>query len=323
MIAPLAKLIDWLSIQENFMRMPFVQGHDLRLEEAIRFLKGPNFIPLENQAAQIEFQSESGEFHFPTPQPSGSAEIDVVYGRLYRCPGRRQERPTIILLHAGRDFKGYHFRFPMIAARCNEAGINVATLVSPNDLQRRPRHPPESGVQDYLQKAKTTSQAVAEIRALVGWLLGEGCPAVSLWGFSAGGWLAGLTACHDSRLACAILTVFRSRMNCFPRQRIIWHRVREELERQHAAMDKLDVTPWNLIQARPVIPKENILLMEGLHDLKVPTESIEELWRAWKQPDIWRLPQGHLSCLRNAPSLTNRVLDWLTPRLEAGRKNNL
>ena len=305
------------------MRMPSVQGHDLRLEEAIRFLKGPNFIPLESQAAQIEFQSKSGKFHFPTPQPSGSAEIDVVYGRLYRCPGRRQERPAIILLHAGRDFKGYHFRFPMIAARCNEAGINVATLMSPNDLQRRPRHPPESGVQDYLQKAKTISQAVAEIRALVGWLLGEGCPAVSLWGFSAGGWLAGLTACHDSRLACAILTVFRSRMNCFPRHRILWHRVREELERQHAAMDKLDVTPWNLVRAHPMIPKENILLMEGLHDLKVPTESIEELWRAWKQPDIWRLPHGHLSCLRNAPSLTNRVLDWLTPRLEAGRKNNV
>ena len=43
MIAPLAKLIDWLTIQEHFMRLVSFNGRDLRLEEAIQFATGPNF----------------------------------------------------------------------------------------------------------------------------------------------------------------------------------------------------------------------------------------------------------------------------------------
>ena len=36
------------------------------------------------------------------------------------------------------------------------------------------------------------AQNVAEIRALTGWLLDEGCPSVGLLGFSFGGWACGI-----------------------------------------------------------------------------------------------------------------------------------
>src|SRR5262245_31008973 len=46
MIAPLAKLMDWSSVQAAALMMP---ANDLnsKLEEAIQFLKGPDFIPAE------------------------------------------------------------------------------------------------------------------------------------------------------------------------------------------------------------------------------------------------------------------------------------
>jgi hypothetical protein len=106
MIAPLAKFIDWLAIQVLAILLPRFNARNPRLEEAIQLLKGPDFIPAESQPAQVEFNAgQSGlHFHFPTPRPGGYAENNIVYGRLYRCTKRWQERPVIILLHGGGGF---------------------------------------------------------------------------------------------------------------------------------------------------------------------------------------------------------------------------
>ena len=72
----------------------------------------------------------------------------------------------------------------------------------------------------------------------------------------------------------------------------------------------------NLTLSQPVIPKENILLIQGRYDLLVEAEQTEELWQKWKQPEIWRLPHGHISWM-GVPGLTGRVLHWLSPRLNA------
>lgn len=61
MLAPLARFIDWLSIQMWFTRMPHADERSQRLEEALQFLKGPDFIPAESQPAQVEFR---GPVHF-------------------------------------------------------------------------------------------------------------------------------------------------------------------------------------------------------------------------------------------------------------------
>jgi len=285
-----------------------------KLEEALEFLNGPDFIPAASDPARIEFDGLR-QFKFPTPRPGKVEEINIVYGRLYRCAERWQERPVIILLDGGPAV-GYNSVFPLLARRFNRAGFNVAPLVAPYELKRRPRRPIEW---DCLEFARAMAQNVAEIRALTGWLLDEGCPSVGLLGFSFGGWLVGLTACSDTRIACAVLTVPRVRMSCY--EPVIWRRVRETLQALRPAQEAMDTTRLNLILSTPVIPKENILLIEGIHDLFAERQPIEDLWQKWEQPEIWRLPHGHISALF-VPGLTGRVLRWLAPRLEAGRKNN-
>jgi len=160
------------------------------------------------------------------------------------------------------------------------------------------------------------AQNVAEIRALTGWLLDKGCPSVGLLGFSHGGWLAGLTAGSDSRIACAVLTVPRVGMRCS--QPVVWRRVREALQALRPAQEAMDTTRLNLVLTTPVIPKENILLIDGIHNLFGEWQWIENLWQKWEQPEFWRLRHGHISALF-APGLMGRVLNWLTPRLEGGR----
>ena len=89
---------------------------------------------------------------------------------------------------------------------------------------------------------------------------------------------------------------------------------REQLQSLRPAQEAIDTTRLNLLLSTPVIPKENILLIEGTYDLFAERQPIEELWHKWRQPEIWRLPHGHITALF-VPGLMGRVLRWLTPRL--------
>lgn len=335
MIAPLAKLIDWsgiqalwtiYAVQRKFKRTPHTPAKNQRLEEAIQFLKGPDFIPGTIQSAQLEFDGRL-HFHFPSPRPSDFPENSVVYGRLYRCGKDWQTRPAVILLHGGGGDPDYHFQFPLLARACNRNGFNAATLIGPYHFQRRPRASASLDPLDCLQFVQIFfAQAVAEIRALMGWLLEQGCPAVALWGSSYGGWLAGLTACHDARLSAVIMNVpgfTIGSVNKAQVRQILWSGIRKELQARQTAYEALDTTSLNLINLQPAIPKQRILLIEGLYDLFLGLEGrddLEQLWQTWAQPEIWRLPQGHLGyTIGLAPGLTGRILHWLAPRLNTPR----
>ena len=263
MIAPLAKFIDWSVLQMAYatvVGLRHAPRPEWKLEEALEFLNGPDFIPAASDPARIEFDGPR-HFKFPTPRPCKVEENNIVYGRLYRCAERWQERPVIMLLD-GYPHVGYYTAFPLLARRINWAGFNVATYLAPYYFQRRPRRPME---ENCLEFARAMAQSVAEIRALTGWLLDEGCPSVGLLGFSFGGWLAGLTACSDARIACAVLTVPGVRMT--ESRSVIWPWVRETLQALRPAQEAMDTTRLNLILSTPVIPKENILLIDGIHEL--------------------------------------------------------
>jgi hypothetical protein len=125
--------------------------------------------------------------------------------------------------------------------------------------------------------------------------------------------LSGLT-----RLASVVLASPAVRMNPLIEQRAMSPAIRGTLQKVRELCERLNHTALNLTSALPAIPKENILLIEGIHDLFAPKEDVEDLWQAWGQPEIWRLPHGHIGvCCGVVPGLTGRVLRWLKPRLDA------
>src|SRR5208282_1006392 len=205
MNAPLAKFIDWYSLQVAAM-LPSIRKcarGDSKLTEAIEFLNGPNFIPAESKPADLDFTSNI-HFKFPSPRPCEFQENNVVHGRLsHRAPAWRKF-PPLILLHGGGDLLSHRYRFPWMVPAIHRAGFNAATLAAPYHFQRRVRR---IEAFDHLRVAEAFGQEVAEIRALTGWLLDRGCPSVALFGISLGGWLAGLTATRDSRLKAIVLAV--------------------------------------------------------------------------------------------------------------------
>jgi pimeloyl-ACP methyl ester carboxylesterase len=288
------------------------------LEEALQFLKGPDFVSTDNQPARVEFNG-SLHFRFPTPRPFEFQENNVVHGRLYRCAEGWQDRSVIILLAGWNDSASYNLRFPLIARRFNRAGFNVATLVPPYNFQRCPRHLAAFDIGDCLLWAEMAAQAIAEIRGLTGWLLREGCPAVALWGYSAGASHAGMAVCHDARLAAIVMACPRVRYRPYVEQLAVRPRIRARLQRVSELCEALNGTPLILTTTLPVIPKEKILLIEASHDDALcPKGDTEDLWHSWEQPDIWRLPHGHVGvCCGFVPGLSGRILRWLSPRLNA------
>jgi len=76
MIAPLAKFIDRSVLQIGYAMLPqsiwreAANERDLKLEQAVQFLNGPDFIPAESQPAQLDFMPDAsgGRFRFPTPR---------------------------------------------------------------------------------------------------------------------------------------------------------------------------------------------------------------------------------------------------------------
>ena len=63
-------------------------------------------------------------------------------------------------------------------------GLDPRRWCEPFDhFERRPRQVSGWGGPNHLQIAEAAAQGIAEIRALMGWLLKEACP-VALWGIS-------------------------------------------------------------------------------------------------------------------------------------------
>ena len=141
MIAPLAKFIDWSAIQVLSLLESPPNAQGPRLEEALQFLKGPDFIPAESQPARVEFISgESATIplsHAATVRVRGEQcrlwPALPLRGALAGTAGDRSAARSVVTV------SDHRFRFPLIARRCNRAGFNAATLVAPYHFQRRPR----------------------------------------------------------------------------------------------------------------------------------------------------------------------------------------
>jgi hypothetical protein len=165
--------------------------------------------------------------------------------------------------------------------------------------------------QDLACMVEATAQAVADARALMRWLMEQGTPAVGVWGFSLGAWLAGLLASHEPLLRAAALTTPVVNISRVVRELPFCAPIQESLRINPVELDRL-----SLLSHKPERARDRVLILESVHDLFVPPDTVEELWRAWDRPEIWRIAHGHIS-IWLAPRLLRRVARWLGQALKS------
>jgi pimeloyl-ACP methyl ester carboxylesterase len=258
--------------------------------------------------------SPDGSFQFTSPVTTASPVNNRVPGRLYRVEGDWAAHPTVLLLHGWNAELCYRRMFPELAKKLNVLGLNAAVFELPYHMQRRPRGGP---VDDFISSdvwsmLEATRQAVGDAQTFCRWLEAEGSRSVGLWGFSLGAWLAGLMVCVEPHLRCAVLTTPIVSVERAIAELPFCEPIRRGLGGRRAELGRL-----NLWSQNPCVAPRNLLLMEACHDLFAPADTVEQLWRAWGTPEIWRLAHGHISVLFSK-NIMDRTIRWLGERLSAG-----
>lgn len=258
--------------------------------------------------ASPEISFSSSAFQFKSEIVTPWEENNTVHGILFPCGENWRTKPTVILLHGWNAEYSYRWQFPGFAKRLRRAGINAVAIELPYHSQRRPNR--DGAVNDFIcddipSMIQATQQSLADIRSLARWLRAQGSPRVGLWGFSLGAWLAGLAICASDEFDFAALLTPVVKMDRAISDLDFCEPIRRALEQTKVPLDRLD-----LISHRPKIPTEKILLIESRHDVFVPAETVEELWRAWNQPEIWRVNHGHISALFS-PDISKRGVNWI------------
>lgn len=237
------------------------------------------------------------DFSFPSLIITGHDRNDVVRGRLYE-KNREPYRPVVILLHGWR--MDNHLAFDAFGRLFLSQGYNALLLDLPYHMRRTPPTT-FSGEFSFSGNAQRTleamRQSVIDIRTTINWLRSRGIPRVGLFGVSLGGLLTGLICCLDEDIDFGIPVVppadFVEMYHKSPLGKIFEKEGPETRDLIEKYRDHLK--PLSLVEQKPKIPKDRILIVEGTRDKFVPAEIVEKLWHAWDKPPIKRYRHGHLS----------------------------
>ena len=308
MHAFVTKPLDWFSIQLARLSVRSGSGTDAGVTGAQSLLDHPDFFcDFVGVPRDLRFRDKR-EFEFTSPLATAWRENNVVHGQLFRCDPRWHDKPAVILLHGWNAEMGYRVLFPHLARRLVRAGVNVAMIELPYHCHRKPRG--DDAIRNFLSGdlesvVEAVRQSIADTRAVLAWLAAQGCPRAGFWGISLGAWLAGLVACADARADFAVLMTPVSRMDRVIAELNFCEPIRRTLNGATVRLDRL-----NLDAHRPRLSRRNILIVQSAHDLFAPAETIEELWRAWGKPVMWRLPHGHISAMMSTP-IMERTVRWI------------
>ena len=260
----------------------------------------------------LKFHGEH-EFRFESHVSTPWDENNLVYGKLYRAGKNWTGKPSVLLVHGWNGELGYHYQFPFVARLLKRAGLNVAMIELPYHARRRPRR---NGAinnfisHDLVRMLEATQQAIADLRAVLAWLRAQGSPVTGMWGISLGAWLTGLVAALEPEVQSAVLMSPVVSLDHAIRELPFCEPIRNSLGKRQFNVQKL-----NLASHTPCCAPGGVLILQSTHDLFAPPETVEHLWETWRQPEIWRVPHGHISILASVPMMW-RVSRWVAGKMK-------
>jgi pimeloyl-ACP methyl ester carboxylesterase len=267
------------------------------------------FIPPEIPA-DITFSPHGDVFHFKSTVSSPSEKNNLVRGRLFRAGEDWQRRPFLLVVHGWNAELHYRRICPLLARGLNRRGMNAALIQLPFHMERRPGGRHADFICDNIPgMLNATRQAIADFNALLVWAKQQGCPKTALWGFSLGGWLAGLHLCASAAQDAAVLAIAVSNLERAIRDLEFCHPIRAAL-----GVAPIDASRLNLATLKPRIAPERILLVEAIYDMFVPSETFREVAGAWGISEWKKVPQSHISSLFS-PRTMREIMDWLARTL--------
>lgn len=208
-------------------------------------------------------------------------------------------RPTIICMHGWGGGTLWLEEQIFGAAALYRAGLNVVVTLLPF---HGPRHPKGSyGLNlfpssDLQRTYEGFGQAVADIRSLMQWLLGQGiADRIGYVGYSLGGYVGALLASLDNTLDFLVPMITPVSM-----ADLLWTLELDTEGVREAGKEGLDLQAFRSAFAlhcpltyQLQIPKERVLLVAGRADHVVPPQQVVALWEHWGHPPLEWFSGGH------------------------------
>jgi len=224
-------------------------------------------------------------------------------------PGYRMGSPLV-------DFTGFRARWLY-----RELGLNIAIPVlplhGPRSIGRRNGDGFFTG--DFLSTLYAQTQAVWDVRRLVGWLKQRGAPSVVAHGVSLGGYTAALVASVEPDLDGVIAGV-----PAIDVPRLMTSHVPAPLR---FAVDRIGfpsemvervLRPVSPLVFEPQVPHERRFLYAGLVDRLTPPDHARDLWLHWGRPRAHFYQGGHVSFLFE-PGVKQILHEAFAPHAAAGQ----
>jgi hypothetical protein len=194
-----------------------------------------------------------------------------------------------------QDFKAFRARHLH-----KDLGLNIALFTLPVHGARAPGkiNGAEFFSASALDFVHAESQAIWDLRRLIGWIRSQGATRVGVFGISLGGYTSSLLAGIDERLDCIIAASPPADMpatndylaSSVERRITAAAGINRAQERDlYRVVSPLAVTPH--------IPREARFMIAATADQFVPIEQARALWLHWEQPGIHWSTGGHLSTL--------------------------
>lgn len=163
------------------------------------------------------------------------------------------------------------------------------------------------------------NQTISDVRALIGFIKSQKNNKIILIGVSLGGLMANLVSVvekqHDALISVFYAnslahSVFKTKPGKY---------IKYDFEAHGFTYEQLK-SFWTILNPgnfKPVIPKENILLMSGLYDQYISLEDSDNLCRVWEKPRRILYPCGHSGLVllkRQIARDSNRFIEKITSR---------
>jgi hypothetical protein len=216
------------------------------------------------------------------------------------------DRPWLVVAH-GFGMGTPTSNFTGLAARWlhEDLGLNLVMPVLPlHGVRSATRVSGGALLQpEFSNVAHMFSQAVWDIRRLVGWIRNRSDAPVGLYGISLGGYTASLASAFIDDLACVIAGIPAVDFTSFARDNEPW------LYKAYGGAMKTD---WNLVREvihpvsplsfEPRVPIDRRFIFAGVADRVARPDQARALWRHWSKPEIGWLPSGHILAAMRADS---------------------
>lgn len=195
--------------------------------------------------------------------------------------------------------------------------VDLVHVALPFHGPRKPREALFSGelfwTADLVRSMEGVRQAVADARALVGWLRAQGYERVGVTGISLGGAIAMLLACVEPLPDFVVPIIAHLELESAVEQAPILWRMKQDLERWGVDQEqRRDLfRRIGMSSALPKLPPERQLWIEAREDAYIDAVLAEAQWRRWGEPPILWIEGGHMTFPLHVAVMTRRMADFL------------